>query len=43
MKTPDNIEFRKTLKRDFLLLMAISMISAIGIVLTLYYSVKYGW
>lgn len=35
--------FHKMVIRDVCVLLGISMMCAIGIVLTLYFSVKYGW
>jgi hypothetical protein len=43
LSKPDNKEFRKTLKRDALVLLLTTMVVAMGIGLTLFYSVKYNW
>lgn len=39
----DNEKFARAFKRDVLVLLFIGMVTASGIVMTLYYSVKYGW
>lgn len=36
-------QFRRQLFRDAVLILVITAISAMGIVFTLYYSVKHGW
>lgn len=40
---PDNDKFRKTFTRDVLMLLAIAAATSMGIVFTLYYSMKYNW
>lgn len=36
-------EFRKRLKRDVFVMLAVIFVTALGIGLTLYYSIKNGW
>lgn len=39
----DNPQFRRMIIRDFILLAVIGFVSAVGIVFTLYFSIKYDW
>lgn len=40
---PDNRKFTRTLLRDLIVMFFLSMFTALGVVVTLYFSVKYGW
>lgn len=39
----DNPQFRRMIIRDFIVLAAVSFVCAMGIVFTLYFSIKYNW